>query len=87
MPFNVNIEARESGKHGMGLFATADIKKGTVIWNFTKTAECPKSQTGQSENLVYTQQELEALAKSDPAGIKDILWGGYMHDPTVGTVY
>lgn len=83
MPFNVNIEARESVKHGRGLFATAFIAKGTPIWRFAESADCPKSQTGEKDNHVYTRAELEKLAAEDPEKIKDVLWGGYLHDPSV----
>ena len=54
MPFNPSVQARESEKHGRGLFATADIPKGSPIWQFTESKECPKTQTGDSANKVPT---------------------------------
>ena len=82
MPFNVSVLARTSAKHGRGLFATARIPKGTPIWRFAAAADCPKSQTGEMVNSVYTRTQLEELAKQDPEKIKEVLWGGYLHDPT-----
>eukprot|EP01044_Picomonas_judraskeda_P005640 COSAG03_NODE_539_length_7083_cov_4.852377_3_plen_184_part_00 len=82
MPFNVSVLARTSAKHGRGLFATARIPKGTPIWRFAAAADCPTSQTGEMVNSVYTRTQLEELAKQDPEKIKEVLWGGYLHDPT-----
>jgi hypothetical protein len=82
MPFNPNVLARSSVKHGRGLFATGRIPKGTPIWRFAATADCPKSQTGEMVNYVYSRAELEDLAVKDPVKIKEVLWGGYLHDPS-----
>lgn len=82
MPFNINILARTSAKHGRGLFATARIPKGTPIWRFTAAVDTPLSQTGEMVNVVYTRATLEALAVAEPEKIKDVLWGGYLHDPS-----
>ena len=32
---------------------------------------------------MYTREELTALAEASPETIEAVLWGGYMHDPTV----
>ena len=82
MPFNVNVLARTSATHGRGIFATARIPKGTTIWRFAASVDCPKSQTGEMVNSVYTRAELEELATQEPEKIKEVLWGGYLHDPT-----
>ena len=55
MPFNVNIEDRVSPLHGRGLYATVDIPRGTKVWSFLKCPECPKSQTGESQNAEIHQ--------------------------------
>lgn len=82
MPFNPNIEARTSETHGRGLFATARIPAGTAVWRFAAAEDTPNSLTGEMTNTVYTQAQLEELAIKEPDNIEDVLWGGYIHDPT-----
>ena len=74
MPFDDRVEARQSEKHGMGLFATADVSKGTLVWRFKHApgGTCTKSQPGCSDIKVYTQEQVEALTTDTGEGGADL---------------
>lgn len=79
MPYLYPVEMRNSPIQGNGLFAAADIPKGTIYWTFHVDNPLPIKGVDIKENCVYTREELEAF--TDPEELKTILHGGlYLKD-------
>lgn len=89
MPHYVQVEIKESEKHGRGVYACEDIPKGSLLWSLTPI----KGREGDIKdpigwdaqpNVIYTKQEMEALADEMEDGeYKTMLWGGYAVIPHV----
>jgi hypothetical protein len=84
MPFPAPVKIGSSETSGgRGLFATAAIAKGDVIWRFQGDGVILTGLTGEAaQNRTWTFAELQALEQDHPERLKEILWGGYLHDPT-----
>lgn len=67
MGWNVDVEFKRSGIHGMGAFARRDIAAGTKVWTF------------DSGMKVGGQQELATLSREE---LHFALHGGYLHHPS-----
>ncbi len=67
MGWNVDVEFKPSGTHGMGAFARQDVAAGTKVWTF------------DSGMKVGGRQELVALSREE---LHFALHGGYLHHPS-----
>ena len=83
MPFPASVKIGSSETSGgRGLFATAAIAKGDVIWRFQGDGEILTGLTGEAaQNRIWTFAELRALGQDHPERLKEILWGGYLSEP------
>eukprot|EP00457_Paulinella_chromatophora_P012143 gb/GEZN01012332.1/.p1 GENE.gb/GEZN01012332.1/~~gb/GEZN01012332.1/.p1 ORF type:complete len:214 (+),score=33.03 gb/GEZN01012332.1/:226-867(+) len=69
MTITVPYVIKESENHGRGIFATKPIKKGTMVWKFSRK-DCK----------VFTKREMLRMAETVPAEeMKALLWGGFLH--------
>ena len=66
--YYVAIEIKESEHHGRGVFAGEDIKEGSQVWGYSPD-DCD----------AYTEGEMRAMPAEE---IKELLWGGYLHEPS-----
>jgi hypothetical protein len=84
MPFPASVKIGSSETSGgRGLFATAAIAKGDVIWRFQGDGEILTGLTGEAaQNRIWTFAELQALEQDHPERLKEILWGGFLSEPT-----
>lgn len=67
MGWNVDVEFKPSGTHGMGAFARQDIAAGSKLWVF------------DSSMKVGEYQALAALPRDE---LRFALHGGYLHHPS-----
>ncbi len=83
MPFPASVKIGSSETSGgRGLFATAAIAKGDVIWRFQGDGEILTGLTGEAaQNRIWTFAELQALEQDHPERLKEILWGGFLSEP------
>lgn len=67
MGWNVDVEFKNGGVHGTGVFARRKIPVGTKVWQFDMSMN------------VCTPEEMAAL---DGETLSFALWGGYLHKPS-----
>jgi hypothetical protein len=81
MPFTIKTEVKDSESHGKGIFALEYVPKGGVVWTFGGKPLSVAGYEGEAyENRVWDQKSLASL---DKESIEHILFGGYVHHPSV----
>lgn len=65
---HIRYKLDKSDKHGIGLFADQDVKKGELIYTSSPVLD-----------LNITQEQFDALGETEK---KEILWWGFFHEPS-----
>jgi SET domain-containing protein len=63
----VPVEVRESSIEGRGVFAAANIKKGQIVWQFTKHHDIEMTPEEFDRQDKETRQKMQRVAYLSPA--------------------